>query len=153
MIILFWGTQNRVKNVGFHGDKKKCKNCNKEYIPYYLNVSTYDHFCGIPVSQITDTYKSVCPVCGNWEIAQTFRFHEIENTVVTENMQDILFIAAKKDKRKYDFVFMDNLTKEQLLIKKDTSLSYIKEGMKRRGFNPKDLIILEEQNTVERDNK
>ena len=45
------------------------------------------------------------------------------------------------------------LADTRIPIKKDTSLSYIKEGMKRRGFNPKDLIILEEQNTVERDNK
>ena len=142
MIVLFWGKQVRVKNVGFHGDKKKCENCHREYVPGFYRISTYDHFCGIPVSQATDTYKAVCPICGNMEFVQTFRYHEMANTIVSKDTQDLLFIAAKKDKRKYDFVVLDNITKEYILIKRDASLSYIKDGMKQRGFKPKDLIVL-----------
>lgn len=141
-MVIFWGTESRVKNVGFHGDKIKCGHCFKSYIPCYYKRTTYDHFCAIPVSEITRTYTSVCPICGNEQFVQTFRFTEIAKTTVTKEMQDISYIAVTKSKNRYDFVAMDNHTKEQFLIASNVPMIDIKEGIKSRGGQTKDLITL-----------
>ena len=141
-MVIFWGTEDRIKKIGFRGDKIKCENCYKSYIPCYYRRTVYDHFCAIPVSEITHTYKSVCPICGYDQFVQTFRFTEIANTTVTKEMQDISYIAVQKDKHKYDFVAMDNLTQEQILIAQNVSMFDIKEGIRRRGGKTKDLIIV-----------
>lgn len=142
MIVLFWGTQSNVKKLGFHGDKVKCVHCYREYIPCYYRTTTYDHFCAIPVSDITKRYTSICPICGHEEFVQTFRFTEIADTVVTKEMQDISYLAVQKDKHKYDFVAMDNHTQEQILIAQNIRMTDIKEGIRRRGFRTKDLITV-----------
>lgn len=141
-MVIFWGTQTNIKRMGFHGDKKICGHCNHEYIPYYYRITTFDHFCAIPVTEKVQTYRSVCPICGNTDFVQNFRFTEIADTVVTAEMQNLSYIAVQKEKRKYDFVVKDNLTQEQMLIARNIPMRDIKDGILKRGGRTKDLIIV-----------
>ena len=142
MATIIWGTMTRTKIYGIRGDKIKCYQCHREYSPNLIREAEYFHINYIPLHHNLDqdVYNTVCPVCGFRDFIQTFKATGIINQTVSKEVQDISYLAVQKAKNLYDFVALDNLTKEQILIAENVKYGKIKGAVKYRGGKPKEII-------------
>ena len=142
MATIIWGTMTRTKSFGIKGDKMKCWQCHREYSPNLLREAEYFHINYIPIShhKDQDVYNTICPICGFRDHIQQYRATEMIGQPVSKEVQDISYLAVQKAKNLYDFVALDNLTKEQILIAENVKYGKIKGAVRYRGGKPKDII-------------
>jgi len=142
MAVILFGTTTKHKIIGVRGDKVECFHCHRKYAPSLILEAEYFHIDYIPLHHYLDrdVYNTVCPVCGFKDFIATYKAREISSLTVSKEIQDLSYLAVQKDKNKYDFVVMDNLTKEQTLIAPNVKMSEIKSSVRIRGGKPKEII-------------
>lgn len=142
MAVIFFGTMTKHKIIGVRGDQIECYRCHRKYAPSLILEAEYFHIDYIPLHHHLDrdVYNTVCPICGFKDFIATYKAREISNLKVSKEVQDISYLAVQKSKGLYDFVAMDNLTKEQILISPNVKMGDIKSSVKIRGGKPKEII-------------
>ena len=111
-----------------------CKNLILEAEYFHIDyIPLYHH-------QDRDVYNTVCPICGFKDFIATYQARSISDAKVPKEVQDISYLAVQKSKNKYDFVAMDNLTKEQILISPNVKMGDIKSSVRFRGGKAKEII-------------
>ena len=144
MAVIIFGNMEKTKIIGVRGDKMACYNCHREYSQNLILQAEYFHIDYIPIAhhRDRDVYNTVCPICGFRDFIQTFKATAMLDQTVSKEVQDISYLAVKKDKKLYDFVAMDNLTKEQIFIASNVKKGTIKSGVRLRGAKKKDIIYI-----------
>ena len=144
MAVFVFGESEFIKNIGLRGDKVKCKKCSEERYPFIYRTSICTHINYVPIKRDKglDKYYTVCPICGFKDFMPTYKFTEIKDMYVPKGEQSLTYIANTVGPKRYDFVVMDNDTKEQKLIAAHVTLKYIKDGVKMRGYRTKDIILV-----------
>lgn len=142
MAVIFFGTMTRHKIIGVRGDQTECYQCHRKYAKNLILEAEYFHIDYIPLHHHLDrdVYNTVCPICGFKDFIATYKAREISNLKVSKEIQDLSYLAVQKGKNKYDFVVMDNLTKEQILISPNVKMGDIKSSVRFRGGKAKEII-------------